>query len=333
MQTVHIIGGSNSLLRDGWAPQFAQLAQDRQVVNLSLGAATSLIGIFRILRDEVPDGATVIWEYALNEQNHFTGGQSVESLIHHLHWFLELCARRDISVLPLIFWNRDEMSDGSATEYRDALRACLRGRGLKPIDMKPMLRQFAQNRDRTIDELYQDRMHYRIGSGVPRRIATAARNRLDEACVPTARPELNGLDLTLHRPEGEPDEHFANRIVKADLYAVDHELEFRADGRLLCCFIMSGDAGRPVIVGTEDAIVGHYSTRCPPGKGNLSRLMKHLVLWKTEGDIHQIGGRARLRRSGAECLEVEVQNMFAPPAHDATGQPEKVMSILVEHPA
>lgn len=77
-----------------------------------------------MLRGEVPDGSTIIWEYALNESNHLNFGQSIESLAYHFDWFLELCRRRRIKVLPLIFWTRPEHL-GRPENYRSCSAAGL----------------------------------------------------------------------------------------------------------------------------------------------------------------------------------------------------------------
>lgn len=328
MQSVYVIGGSNSLLRDGWVDQLVKLAPEFEVVNRSIGAATSLIGIYRILQNEVPDGATVVWEYALNEHNHFQSGQSIESLIYHLDWFLELCARRSIAVLPLVFWNRDEMADTSPAEYRDALRSCLSRQGLEQIDMKPILRQFSVRREKPIERLYENRAHYRIGSGVPRRIATAVKNRIGEARIPTGVPALQGRSLSIHRPDGLPDEHFSNRVLQTELYALDGPIQIKASGTPLCCFLMSGDAGRPITVAADGAPIDDFSTRFPPGKTKLTRLMKHLVLWSKEADRRVMRQGMTISRSSAD--QVRVQNAFVPPAPKMEGEREKYIGILVE---
>lgn len=330
MQDLYVIGGSNSLLKDGWATQFAKMEPELRLTNLSVGAATSLIAIYRILVGAIPDGATVVWEYALNEQNHFTGGQSVESLIYHLDWFLELCARRNIAVLPLVFWNRDEMFDKTRAEYRQALRSCLVRRGLRMIDLKPITRQFSKAHEKPIEALYQDPMHYRIGSGMPRRIAAAVRNRLPDAAVPTQHVDFAQRGLSLHHPDQKPDEAFTNRVLTADLYPTHSGLTFNVTGDLLCCFLMSGDGGRPLTVSADQSVVGRYSTRCPTTEGRQMRIMKHLVLWKTEGDRVSVCRQVRMSHEGDASAKVEVQNMFVAPGGDSSGHPEKVIGILVE---
>lgn len=326
MRSVYIIGGSNSLLRQGWADQFTALATEIEVVNHSIGAATSLIGIYRLLRNEVPEGATVIWEYALNEHNHFLAGQSVESLMWHLDWFLELCARRRIAVLPLIFWNREEMADKSPMEYRDALQDCLHRHGLGQIDMKPILRQFSQTRDRPIAELYQDGAHYRLGSGVPRRIATAVRNRLAEARVPRGAETHRGLDLLIATPDRIPDERFSNKILDVDLFQLGEGLRIPADGSPLCCYLIAGEAGHPIQLHADGSDIGHYATSFPATK--LKRLMKHIVLWGDVGDRKSCRTEITLR-PGVPGME-KVQNTFLSFSPKRTGLREAVIGILIE---
>lgn len=141
----YIIGGSNCMLADSWVRQLPQIQTDApRIRNLAVGAATSLIGIYRLLNGEVPDGATVVWEYAINEANHHLAGQSVETLLYHLDWFLHLSAQRGIRVLPLVFWNLDEQTATAPNAYRAALMAHLTRRGLQAVDFGPLLSAHAR---------------------------------------------------------------------------------------------------------------------------------------------------------------------------------------------
>ena len=47
---VHVIGGSNCLIGNGWVAQWQAMMSDTTVVNLAVGGATSLVGSIAFLR-------------------------------------------------------------------------------------------------------------------------------------------------------------------------------------------------------------------------------------------------------------------------------------------
>ncbi|WP_028725444.1 hypothetical protein [Paracoccus zeaxanthinifaciens] len=327
--TVYVVGGSNCLMTNGWVAQWSEIAPELAVTNLAVGGSTSLMATYRLLSGEIPDGATVIWEYSLNEQTHWAVGQSLESLMDNLAWFLELAARRDIRVLPLIFWNQPELRADARRGYRDAMFALIEARGLHAVDMRPVLDEFASKRGRMPGFFYSDPQHYKLGTGFPRRIATAVNNRLGQARVPVSDPCFDGSTLHLLRPDRAPDERFENRVIKADLYAVDEETTIRADGKVICAYVIASEGGQPMTMRTDGRKAGHFSMQFPAEGRALKRLMKHVVL---------LGGR---REDAAAAQEFSVrrkrgwgrvvaQTSFA--RHDAgkTGEREALIGILVE---
>lgn len=323
---VHVIGGSNCLIGNGWVAQWQAMMSDTAVVNLAVGGATSLVGLYRILADEVPHGATVIWEYALNEQAHLVSGQSLSSLIGNLSWFLEICARRDIRVLPLIFWTRPELRPEARRDYREAMFALLSERGLAAVDMRPVLAEFSAKRDREPASFYSDPQHYRLGSGFPRRIATAVRNRIGQARVPRPDPALAGRSLHLLRPDRPADERFENRVIRSDLFMTDRPVTLDADGRVICAYVLAAEGGQPMRVTMDGRRRGDFSMQFPAEGRALKRLMKHLVLSEP--------GAAPVRQVTFERVagagRIIAQNSFAPHDPARTGLREGLIGILVE---
>ncbi|WP_330082809.1 SGNH/GDSL hydrolase family protein [Methylocystis iwaonis] len=65
-----LLGGSNAGIKDGWAVQFAERAQDHEVENRFLGAVGSLYGLMALLK-RARDGAEapdlIVFEYCLND--------------------------------------------------------------------------------------------------------------------------------------------------------------------------------------------------------------------------------------------------------------------------
>ncbi|CAM3457027.1 hypothetical protein PANO111632_19445 [Paracoccus nototheniae] len=328
--TVYIVGGSNSLLTGGWSHQLADLAgPGLRVVNLSVGAATTLIGIYRLLAQEVPDGAVIVWEYALNEQNHFCHGQSAETLERHLDWFLELCARRSIKVVPLVCWNRAEMDQLDPGAYRRGLDQVLRTRGLQALDLHAGLIAYAGRKGLPVADFYSDNAHYRLGTGFPRWIAALVHHGLKTARVPLPQAAFQGLSLVLALPDRPADGVFSNRVLQAETFGLDQPLRIAARGRLLCCYLIATTSAGAIEVKADNARVGVYSAQSIKGPGQPERLMKHLVLWSGAGDCRQVQGQIVLRRAGW-MTSPQVQNLFAWQRRSGEGPAEAILGVLIE---
>ncbi len=312
MQDICIIGGSNSLLRNGWSTHFREICQDRfRITNLSIGAATSLMGIFRLLREgDVPDDSTVIWEYALNESNHFRSGQSLESLMHHLDWFMEIARRRRIRVLPVIFWTRPEHLSGGKSEYRIALQERLLSHGLSSIDAWRPLEDFATNQGADIASLFSDNMHYSVDNTFLRGIAEMVVDRMPNASVPKPAERLKERSLKLCAPSGESDQ-FKNSIIQADTFPMDSgEMIVDVEGRLLASFVIAAKDAGAISVSSDERLIGVYSLQSPPDIKPPAKILKHIVHWRSENDLRDIKGSLTI--SGCNPVEKPItQNMFS----------------------
>lgn len=107
-----IVGGSNSRFRSGWVG-YLERTLGVEARNLSIGATTSLTGIYRSLLDDGPKpGDTVVWEYALNEVNHIKGGYEIANVLRSVEHLLQLYQRQGIRFAPVIFTPlREETAD------------------------------------------------------------------------------------------------------------------------------------------------------------------------------------------------------------------------------
>lgn len=303
MVDLHIVGGSNSLMNKGWTAHLSQVWPGQEVRNASVGAATSLMGIFRMLRGDVPPGATVVWEYALNESNHFRAGQSLESLLHHLDWFMEIARRKSIRVLPLVLWTRAEQVSGKRNAYRKALHERLSGYGFTSVDAWEPLQDLARKEGSDIAEHFEGNMHYASESPFQPIIAEMVRNQIGTAAVPQPVERLSAMDLMLGAPDGAGVD-FANSVLRAKVHPLDRDLVVRASGRLLASFVIAAmDAGAVTLNG-----IGSYSLQRPSGGPVQMRLLKHLVHWQVADDMAVVDGALSI--SGRVDGDPTVQNTF-----------------------
>lgn len=310
MKSIFVVGGSNSLLGGGWVSEFRKSHGERySITNLSIGAATSLIGIYRLLRGEISDGSTVIWEYALNESNHLNSGQSLESLLYHFDWLLELCSRRHIKVLPLVFWTRPEHLGGVENSYRTQIRRRIEDAGLRAIDAWPMLLNFAQERDQTVGSLFRDDMHYSPDSGFLTRISQAVAEKIDTAAVPRGGADFDGKDLALCAPEGA-SERFVSSAFTSETYDLNGRLEMPATGWLLASFVIAANEAGAATFSVDKEILATYSLQGPAGFKPPGRFLKHLVHWTCAEDIKRASSSISVLGTNPTDRP-KIQNMFA----------------------
>ncbi|MTE02075.1 hypothetical protein GIY56_17435 [Paracoccus sp. YIM 132242] len=309
MRDVVVVGGSNSLMGKGWSGKFLDLYGDGiSFRNFSIGAATSLMGIYRMKRGDIPEGATVLWEYALNESNHLRAGQSCESLLHHLDWFMETARRRNIRVLPLQFWNRPELASEAPNDYRLALHDRLAAYGLRQIDARKLSGRFAAEAGVDVAALYLDDMHYGVDTGFLDGLVRLIADRLDDAAVPQAVPRLRDAELDLCRPDG-PSGRFETSVFQADTYPLNGEgLSIAAQGNLLASFVIAGDEGGAVTVSADGERIGTYSLQAAGLKPQV-RIFKHLVHWKSAGDLRPVRSSLSLSAVRLAARPI-VQNMY-----------------------
>lgn len=310
MRELHIIGGSNSLMKNGWVANLRKSYGDSlRITNVSIGATTSLIGIYRMLRGDIPDGSTVVWEYALNESNHFNAGQSLTSLMYHLDWFVEVAHRKNIRVLPLQFWTRPEHITGQRNEYREELQKRLISYGLNQIDAWQHLCDLAEDLSVDTQQLFSDNMHYSGDTTFFPSIAEQVFRNLDNAVVPKPVARLEEKYLSLCPPSGE-GEIFKTSAITARAFSFSSDIHIEAQGKLLASFVIAANDAGAATVTTDDDFLATYSVQAPISKKPPGQLLKHWIHWSTHQDQRSI--KREIVVSGCRPTERPVvQNMFA----------------------
>ncbi len=285
MQRIFVIGGSNSLMKNGWVSKLKTDFSDRvEIVNLSIGAATSLMAIYRILSGQIPDGSTVVWEYAINESNHFKNGQSVSSLLYGVDWLLTLCARRSIRFIPLIFWTREQAAKGEPGAYYGGLFSLLSSRGLAPVDFGEIAQRMAQSRGVDIYDLYSDGLHYSVSEEIIDSICTLVLKNIAASNVPDASQNFDGRDLRVVFPESGRVEAFKSGVFAGDYCPFHDEIIIPAKGMLLAAYVVASQNGGGITLKVDGNTKKAYSLMTPRREKPPFRLVKHLV-FELDGDF------------------------------------------------
>ena len=181
---IYIVGGSNSLLKHGWVSVFQR--DHAEVVNLSVGATTSLTGLFRMMTTpEIAPGDVVVWEYALNEANHIRRGHTPRVLLEHLEYLLRYAQEHGIRVAPAVFtpWRLEKHP--TRRPYYRQLDRLLAHYGLRPFDMSVEYRA-ALGRAVLPKTAFKDKAHYAQSDEVLGFIARGVARAVAEATVPVA---------------------------------------------------------------------------------------------------------------------------------------------------
>ncbi|QGM44230.1 SGNH/GDSL hydrolase family protein [Methylocystis heyeri] len=178
-----LLAGSNAGLRDGWAAQFMELAQDHRVKNRFLGAVGSLFGLLRLLhldRDLSGQPDLIIFEYALNDAIMLGDcGLSAAMLRDTLDEVAQYCAERQIRLLFLALQPRDARAGFFSSSPR-VLRSY--SRVAKARAMRPCLTLNEILGGRPDAGCYQDAYH--LTQPVSRKVAERLLSLVGEEEIP-----------------------------------------------------------------------------------------------------------------------------------------------------
>ncbi|SFV13540.1 SGNH/GDSL hydrolase family protein [Pseudoduganella namucuonensis] len=182
-----IIGGSNSLLKDGYVSHLQQSLQGHTEVHVdqaSVGATTSLAAIGRLF-DTYRAGQYdfILYEYSINDAGHFAprprGDQSWQLCLYLL---IKAAAQLypNAVLVPLVFAMERHFSPAQPSPFYDMQIAAFRALGLHAIDIRQWLAAlFLGNKPAW---LYRDEAHYAaphatalVGAAIAARLLELAR--------------------------------------------------------------------------------------------------------------------------------------------------------------
>lgn len=237
---VLIIGGSNSLLKDGYVTHLAQSLQgytEAEIVQISVGATTSLSAIGRLY--ETYDGRpvdVVLYEYSINDTGHFAprpGG--ADSWLFCFHLLLKSAAQLYPAAhfVPLVLAQQQHFSSAAPHPIYDAQLRAFEQLALPVIDVRAALSSLFLGRAPAW--LYRDPAHYDtphatsiVGAIVAQRLLTLAAQHAEPLSVTAARLQavspfarlhamyLPGLNLQQFATGPVQPGHTGNRLMQLD---------------------------------------------------------------------------------------------------------------------
>lgn len=336
----YVFGGSNSIFRNGWIAGFSQQA-GQPVLNRSVGATTTLTGLFRFLmpgNDGHPaEGDCVLWEYALNEVNHAARGYSHEMLLKNVEHFISLCRAHGCRLIPVIFTPLWQEKAARRDPYYQMLTDLFAHHGITPFDVSLAWRQ--QHGGRLPDALYADSAHYArepdfmafIADGVARLVATARVPALAEPLYSAGRKVavIDGLEEGSHE----------NSLMRVPTAQLPLSIEMKGHGRVAAIYALChADFESGIRVQLQGGPDQKRQMRFSTTNRREQRIILKAVslenaLGKRWGDHWGFGPGDRLllspaRRAGDFYAEYELCPTLTTPANT---RPARIAGVLVEN--
>lgn len=239
--TIFVLGGSNSLRQGGWTTTFGDMT-GADVVNLSVGATTSVLGAVRLrLAEEVQTGDTVVWEYAINDVNHLARNYPLEALLRFVEHTLRECADRGVRMIPVVLRPRwlEPLHATSLLrnprwvwapplwrQYHSSLRRLFDRYNLDTFDFTDRYRS-RTGKAHVVKEDFEDGAHIRRGDELMRMIAEGVAERLPGR-VPQAQRERYTAGKSFWIHERYCEESFENRILRVPITTLPRSIEIPA---------------------------------------------------------------------------------------------------------
>ncbi|WP_323716144.1 hypothetical protein [Paracoccus aminovorans] len=230
----YVFGGSNSIFRDGWVSSFSQQT-GQPVLNRSVGATTTLTGLFRFLMpgdgDQPGEGDCVLWEYALNEVNHVARGYRREMLLKNVEHLMALCRARGCRFVPLILTPLWQERAPQRDPYYQMLTDLFAHHGIVPFDVSVAWRQRNAGQ-RLPDALYTDSAHYTRAPELTAFIAAGVVDLVAASRVPAPVAPLHTAGRSVALVEGLAQGWHENALMRIPTAQLPLSIELNGHGRV-----------------------------------------------------------------------------------------------------
>jgi lysophospholipase L1-like esterase len=221
---VCIIGGSNSVLKDGYLPSMRKALEEKlnekiEVVNLSMGGTFSHYGLWQISAKQSHLGAdVVVVEYALNDVE-LTSWRIAKQWANVYEGLIAKLRKEvpDAQIVVPLLWNQGNFDTPAFSEINAGVVGINQRYGVTTIDCSQILYE------KTIagefspgEELYRDSAHYSqkahtfIGKEVARSILRGEGKNLRKDILPISK--ANFLNARSAVKEGLFDKIFSNNF-------------------------------------------------------------------------------------------------------------------------
>ena len=339
----YIFGGSNSIFRDGWVSCFSRRT-GQPVLNRSIGATTTLTGLFRFLMSgdgaQPGEGDHVIWEYALNEVNHVARGYHREMLLKNVEHLMALCRARGCRFIPLIMTPLWQEKAAQRDPYYRMLTDLFLHHGIVPFDISEAWRQQRKER-RLPDALYTDSAHYAREPELMDFIAAGVADLVATARIPAMTAPLYSAGRTVTLIDGLEQDSYENSLMRVPTAQLPLSIRLDRRGRVAAiCALCHADFETGIRVQLRPDSDQMRQMRFSTTNNSHRRIILKAVslenaLGKRWRDLWSFepGDQLRLsaaRLPGAFYAEHELRRTLTAPRPNA---PTRIAGVLVESEA
>lgn len=274
MVTIYISGGSNCVLKTGWAPLFIEILAKRGVVakNISVAASNSLMGFYRLNRaaDLMADDV-VIWGYSTGDETCFTKFRhKLNDLLRAVERNIIFCRDKGARFVPLIVKTAE--SERSSSPYFDAVTRLLSHYNLKTYDISAEFCR-AHNLAFLDASHFHDGYHYNPHGEVVTFVAQTLGTFIDTVGpVPDVAPLYAKTGKLVVRSDftGARREDFTNSVLSVPVYSPDDVWmslpPFENSGRVAAIIVKAMETGGGMLLrlgpqelkmSLSDHLIGH----------------------------------------------------------------------------
>lgn len=286
-----VLGGPNSMVADGWVNllrrQFTELVE---VHNLSVGASTTVMGLYRLLSwANRPPEAAVFWEYGITEYNHLSDGMPLETLLYHVEWLIQVCIRERRPLIPVLMRNRSQV-DRMDDPYLPAIKRLFASYRIQVLDVHMLLPVLSRGKYQPGD-WYIDNIRYKVDTTLPIRVAEHVMMLHRQARPPVQRPDraehFDPLDLNLAIPnEDSPSLTFRDGHISVAYEPFGTTPRVGITGRAIGVIIVTSGTGPALDIDTgNDVHRDPVSTRIAFGEEVPPRQLRQLAFPDDNGPL------------------------------------------------
>jgi hypothetical protein len=341
MKRVLIFGGSNSIIKDGWSSSFREKMNGKyEVKNLSVGGCTTVVGLFRLISEEIFfEDDVIIWEYGVNEFNHYyypPVRHKISTILYYVEHFVNYCIRKKLKLVPVIMSNRGQENMKSDDNYKSSLKDLFSSYGLSALDVNMELRRCFGVLSLP-DSAYRDGAHIMPGTDYVNRIADMVCYAVDIAEVPgkvASDPlyAISGKSVAIVDQFSVPETgRFKNSIIDVGFYSLDVPMRCDAPGRLLAAIILTAYEAGGLELAIEGNVVARISTQPMSEPGAPRVMMKQLCIEELLGERLDCEGKSIELRRPSEFADFLIDQTYAPHPVDAGPMArDSIVALLFE---
>lgn len=233
-----IVGGSNSLVRNGWTKYLPDHFPG-EIVNLSIGATTTLTGIYRLLQGiTLQKGDVIVWEYAVNEIKHIERGYVWKDLLKYIEYMIKISRDAQAAFAPVIFTTKQEEVKAKRHPYFAGLIDLFATYGVAYFDLSREYRALHKV-ETAPEEIYRDAVHYAFDPILLNWIAGSVSDLAKRANIPENPVEIYTGGSRIHLLNDFADGVFENSLLSIPTASLPKSIQLPEGGRIAAAYYLT----------------------------------------------------------------------------------------------